>query len=66
MDKSLESEPISTGLEEFGLFYDRARQCVVWQERLSCDANSESCRAIDEKIQNDDRTFLRSCGVKIE
>ena len=61
MDKPFESD--HTGLEEFGLRYDHAKECVVWEETLSYAPDSEFSKNIDANIAADDRAFLAAIGV---
>jgi hypothetical protein len=62
MSESFESEPIN--LEELGFYFDPVKKCLVWKEELTCDPDSDFCRAIETKIEADDRAFLTACGVK--
>jgi hypothetical protein len=66
MSESFESEPINPDLEEFGLFYDRAKQCVVWEETFGSDPDSEFCKNIDALVEAGDRKFLTAVGIKPE
>jgi hypothetical protein len=64
MSEPFDSEPINPDFEELGLYYDRAKQCVVWQEMLSYDPESPWCKNIEAKIETDDRAFLKACGIR--
>jgi hypothetical protein len=63
MSEPFESEPINPDLEEFGLFYDRAKQCVVWEETFGSDPDSEWSRAVEARQAAADTAFLASCGI---
>jgi len=63
MDKPFQPEPIMTGFEDDGLRWDARLQCVVWEETLRYDPDSEWCRALDDRIRKDDKDFLAACGI---
>ena len=58
-------EPINHDLEEMGFSLSSDGR-LIWEETLDYDPTSDFCRAIDAKIERDDRTFLSSCGIQTE
>jgi hypothetical protein len=59
-------EPINHDLEEMGFFFDPATKKLVWEDSFGSDPESAWCKAIEAKIEKDDRAFLTACGILAE
>jgi hypothetical protein len=52
--------------DDLGLLYDPFRKTWIWEERLDCDPDDPRNIAIEFKIADDDRAFLKACGIVAE